>query len=221
MSCTHSPDRRPPKIARKKLALNERVAVTARDLARFRIRVFTMAPWSGCHGFMRGRTDCHNAGAWFRCDKTRCQSKPGLARCKPSQLRPLPSLQWRASTGYLPPMKSPNPPSDPSPWRSARSGDPGTWCREHRVRGRVDRQRRHLGEIKRSLQGDSRFSEEPRLVVLADPCGKAWLSASAEDWVFHPAYWVRPSRVWCSARSGRCVVECTVASCRTTRTNMT
>ncbi|VVO16709.1 cysteine protease StiP family protein [Pseudomonas fluorescens] len=39
------------------------------------------------------------------------------------------------------------------------------------------------GEIKRSLNGDSRFPTEPRLVVLADPCGRAWLSASAEDWV--------------------------------------
>ncbi|MCQ4319025.1 cysteine protease StiP domain-containing protein [Stutzerimonas stutzeri] len=39
------------------------------------------------------------------------------------------------------------------------------------------------GEIKRSLKDDSRFAAEPRLVVLADPCGKAWLSASAEDWV--------------------------------------
>lgn len=44
------------------------------------------------------------------------------------------------------------------------------------------------GEIQRSLNGDSRFPEEPRLVVLADPCGRAWLSASAEDWVIlrHP-----------------------------------
>jgi hypothetical protein len=39
------------------------------------------------------------------------------------------------------------------------------------------------GEIKRSLAGDARFPVEPRLVVLADPCGKAWLSASSEDWV--------------------------------------
>ncbi|OPK07646.1 MULTISPECIES: cysteine protease StiP family protein [Pseudomonas] len=38
-------------------------------------------------------------------------------------------------------------------------------------------------EIKRSLNGDSRFPTDPRLVVLADPCGRAWLSASAEDWV--------------------------------------
>ncbi|RMT85304.1 cysteine protease StiP domain-containing protein [Pseudomonas viridiflava] len=39
------------------------------------------------------------------------------------------------------------------------------------------------GEIKRSLAGDARFPEEPRLVVLADPCGSAWLAASSEDWV--------------------------------------
>lgn len=38
-------------------------------------------------------------------------------------------------------------------------------------------------ELKRTLGGDNRFPEEPRLVVLADPCGRAWLSASAEDWV--------------------------------------
>ena len=39
------------------------------------------------------------------------------------------------------------------------------------------------GEIRRSLAGDSRFPVDPRLVVLADPCGRAWLAASAEDWV--------------------------------------
>lgn len=39
------------------------------------------------------------------------------------------------------------------------------------------------GEIQRSLNGDSRFPQDPRLVVLADPCGRAWLSASSEDWV--------------------------------------
>ncbi|MFD2641342.1 cysteine protease StiP domain-containing protein [Pseudomonas japonica] len=38
-------------------------------------------------------------------------------------------------------------------------------------------------ELKRTLAGDSRFPGEPRLVVLADPCGRAWLSASAEDWL--------------------------------------
>lgn len=39
------------------------------------------------------------------------------------------------------------------------------------------------GEIRRSLAGDPRFPLDPRLVVLADPCGKAWLAASAEDWI--------------------------------------
>jgi hypothetical protein len=39
------------------------------------------------------------------------------------------------------------------------------------------------GEIRRSLEGDTRFPADPRLVVLADPCGKAWLAASAEDWI--------------------------------------
>jgi hypothetical protein len=38
-------------------------------------------------------------------------------------------------------------------------------------------------EIKRSSSDDRRFPEVPRLVVLADPCGGAWLAASAEDWV--------------------------------------
>ena len=39
------------------------------------------------------------------------------------------------------------------------------------------------GQIRDSLAGDARFPSEPRLVVLADPCGRAWLSASAEDWL--------------------------------------
>ncbi|OEC37934.1 hypothetical protein A7D27_23935 [Pseudomonas sp. 1D4] len=39
------------------------------------------------------------------------------------------------------------------------------------------------GELKRTLGDDKRFPEDPRLVVLADPCGRAWLAASAEDWV--------------------------------------
>jgi hypothetical protein len=39
------------------------------------------------------------------------------------------------------------------------------------------------GELKRSLAGDTRFPVEPRLVVLADPCGQAWLAASADDWI--------------------------------------
>ncbi|KVC74584.1 cysteine protease StiP domain-containing protein [Burkholderia ubonensis] len=39
------------------------------------------------------------------------------------------------------------------------------------------------GELARALGADTRFPEDPRLVVLADPCGRAWLAASAEDWV--------------------------------------
>ncbi|HBO6302960.1 cysteine protease StiP family protein [Pseudomonas nitroreducens] len=39
------------------------------------------------------------------------------------------------------------------------------------------------GELKRTLGADKRFPDDPRLVVLADPCGRAWLAASAEDWV--------------------------------------
>ncbi|NHV25848.1 cysteine protease StiP family protein [Burkholderia sp. D-99] len=39
------------------------------------------------------------------------------------------------------------------------------------------------GELERSLGDDKRFPEGPRLVVLADPCGRAWLAASAADWV--------------------------------------
>lgn len=39
------------------------------------------------------------------------------------------------------------------------------------------------GELKRTLAGDERFAPEPRLVVLADPCGRAWLAASSDDWL--------------------------------------
>lgn len=39
------------------------------------------------------------------------------------------------------------------------------------------------GEIQRSLGADARFPKSPRLVVLADPCGRAWMAASSEDWV--------------------------------------
>lgn len=39
------------------------------------------------------------------------------------------------------------------------------------------------GELEHTLAGDPRFPGRPRLVVLADPCGRAWLAASAEDWV--------------------------------------
>ncbi|MBR9828598.1 MAG: cysteine protease StiP family protein [Oceanospirillales bacterium] len=39
------------------------------------------------------------------------------------------------------------------------------------------------GELQTALSQDPRFPEKPRLVVLADPCGRAWLAASADDWV--------------------------------------
>lgn len=39
------------------------------------------------------------------------------------------------------------------------------------------------GELKRALRQDTRFNGDPRLVVLADPCGHAWMAASADDWV--------------------------------------
>ena len=39
------------------------------------------------------------------------------------------------------------------------------------------------GELNRSIGADRRFPRGPRLVVLADPCGCAWLAASAEDWI--------------------------------------
>ena len=38
-------------------------------------------------------------------------------------------------------------------------------------------------QLRESLAADSRFAPRPRLVVLADPCGRAWLAASAEDWL--------------------------------------
>ena len=38
-------------------------------------------------------------------------------------------------------------------------------------------------ELKRSLLGRAGYPASPRLVVLADPCGAAWLSASDEDWL--------------------------------------
>ena len=39
------------------------------------------------------------------------------------------------------------------------------------------------GELIRSLSGRAGYPAQPRLVVLADPCGCAWLSASDEDWL--------------------------------------
>lgn len=39
------------------------------------------------------------------------------------------------------------------------------------------------GELVRALKGREGYPEQPRLVVLADPCGCAWLAASDDDWL--------------------------------------
>ncbi|MCG8707264.1 cysteine protease StiP family protein [Brenneria sp. 4F2] len=39
------------------------------------------------------------------------------------------------------------------------------------------------GELRRSLASRSGYPEDPRLVVLADPCGASWLAASNDDWL--------------------------------------
>lgn len=39
------------------------------------------------------------------------------------------------------------------------------------------------GELIRSLKDRPGYPAQPRLVVLADPCGRSWLSASDDDWL--------------------------------------
>ncbi len=39
------------------------------------------------------------------------------------------------------------------------------------------------GQLVRSLKGRNGYPEQPRLVVLADPCGCSWLAASDDDWL--------------------------------------
>lgn len=39
------------------------------------------------------------------------------------------------------------------------------------------------GQLIKSLNGRAGYPDEPRLVVLADLCGGAWLSASGDDWL--------------------------------------
>lgn len=38
-------------------------------------------------------------------------------------------------------------------------------------------------ELEASLSNDTRFKTKPKLAVLTDPCGRAWLSAGHDDWV--------------------------------------
>lgn len=39
------------------------------------------------------------------------------------------------------------------------------------------------GELTRSLKHRAGYPAQPRLVVLADPCGRSWLAASDDDWL--------------------------------------
>lgn len=39
------------------------------------------------------------------------------------------------------------------------------------------------GQLQRSLAGRAGYPAQPRLVVLADPCGCSWLAASDDDWL--------------------------------------
>ena len=63
-------------------------------------------------------------------------------------------------------------------WIEARHGTAGTvfvdgWTGKGAI----------TGELIRSLRGRPGYPAQPRLVVLADPCGRAWLSASDDDWL--------------------------------------
>ena len=39
------------------------------------------------------------------------------------------------------------------------------------------------GQLRRSLENRAGYPQDPRLVVLADPCGVSWLAASDDDWL--------------------------------------
>lgn len=39
------------------------------------------------------------------------------------------------------------------------------------------------GELRRALAARTGYPQDPRLVVLADPCGVSWLAASDDDWL--------------------------------------
>ncbi len=39
------------------------------------------------------------------------------------------------------------------------------------------------GQLRRSLENRVGYPQDPRLVVLADPCGVSWLAASDDDWL--------------------------------------
>jgi len=89
------------------------------------------------------------------------------------------------------------------------------------------------GELRRSLASRSGYPQDPRLVVLADPCGVSWLSASDDDWLIPfgimgaPVSGLISRSIWSSVGLHGCVkcdhlseFECsrllvdTVADCR-------
>ena len=67
------------------------------------------------------------------------------------------------------------------------------------------------GELARTLADDTRFPAGPRLVVLADPCGRAWLAASAQDWTIPSGILGATVSGLVSAPSGRLKAACMVA----------
>lgn len=90
-----------------------------------------------------------------------------------------------------------------------------------------------MGELQRSLASRSGYQEGPRLVVLADPCGIAWLAASNDDWLIPfgimgaPVSGLISRSIWTSEGLHGCILcdhlkqfECsrhlvdTVADCR-------
>ncbi|QDR55846.1 hypothetical protein FPV33_11300 [Klebsiella aerogenes] len=66
-------------------------------------------------------------------------------------------------------------------------------------------------QLQRSLHGRKGYPAEPRLVVLADPCGCAWLSASDDDWLIPfgimgaPVSGLISRSLWSSTGFHRCV----------------
>lgn len=90
------------------------------------------------------------------------------------------------------------------------------------------------GELRRSLASRVGYPADPRLVVLADPCGVSWLAASDDDWLIPfgimgaPVSGLISRSIWSSTGLHGCVkcdhlseFECsrrlvdTVADCRT------
>ncbi|XTZ38625.1 cysteine protease StiP family protein [Salmonella enterica] len=68
------------------------------------------------------------------------------------------------------------------------------------------------GELIRALKGREGYPEQPRLVVLADPCGCSWLAASDDDWLIPfgimgaPVSGLISRSVWSSEGLHGCVV---------------